>query len=297
MKITDVKAHVLEPTDQLFLWSEGWEPQPVRSMFIRVLTDEGHEGQCITWLLSPEEYEAALPGLKAATIGRDIHDIEAVSYDLTDRLQRPSASASIIDICMWDALGKLHGEPIYKLLGAARHRLPAYASSMAYTTEQGWIDVALQCQSEGFQAFKIHPYGDAEKDIRLCRALREAVGPSMELMIDSGNAYDRQDAHRVANVLEELHFYRFEAPVSDTDVDGLAELTRTFPMDISAVEFVTTGFRSYGPYVAGHAVNSLRSIGDVIRIDQSGYIDAPTKPGLGYEADMNVIEDMTIRQL
>jgi len=183
----------------------------------------------------------------------------------------------------------------------------------------------------------------------------------MKLMIDSGNAYDRQEAYHVATVLAELDFYRFEAPIPDTDIDGLAELTSTFGMDISAVEFVTSGFRSYGPYVTKHAVNSLRSIGDVIGgitamrksaslceafdinydphsygtthiqaahlhvmlaihncdfvelpvpqgvfdhgmrdtiwIDRDGYIDAPTKPGLGYEADMDVIDDLTIRRV
>jgi L-alanine-DL-glutamate epimerase-like enolase superfamily enzyme len=360
VKVTDIKAHVLKPTEQKFQWREGWAPQPIRSMFVRVLTDAGHEGQCITWLLSPEEFEATLPELKAATIGRDVHDVEAISDALTNRLQRPSASSSIVDICLWDALGKHHGEPIYKLLGAARDRILAYASTTAYTTDQEWIDVALQCQAEGFRAYKIHPYGVPDKDIRLCKALREAVGDSMALMIDAGNAYDLKEAHRVAKVLVELNFYRFEAPISDADVEGLEELTRTYAVDISAVEFVTTGFRSYGPYVTGRAVNSVRSIGDVIggitamrksaalceafdinydphsygtthvqaahlhimlaihhcdyaelpvpqgifdhgmqdgiRIDPEGYIQAPAKPGLGYEADINAVDGLTIRQ-
>ena len=333
----------------------------MRSMFVRVLTDEDHEGQCVTWLLSPEEFEAALPELKAATIGRDVHDVEAISFALTDGLRRPSASSSIVDICLWDALGKHHGEPIYKLLGAARNRIPAYASTTAYATDEEWIEVALQCQAQGFHACKVHPYGAPDKDIRLCRALREAVGDTMVLMIDAGNAYDREEARRVAKVLEELDFYRFEAPVSDFDIEGLTELRRTCTMDVCAAEFVTTGFRSHGPYVTGRAVDTLRSIGDVIggitamrksaalceafdiqydphsygtthvqaahlnimfaihhceyaelpvplgifdhgmkdtiRIDSEGYIHAPLAPGLGYEADIDVIDKMTIRQI
>jgi L-alanine-DL-glutamate epimerase-like enolase superfamily enzyme len=200
----------------------------------------------------------------------DVYDVEAISYALTDGLRRHSASSSIIDICLWDALGKHHGEPIYKLLGAARDRILAYASTTTYATDRDGIDVALPRQAEGFRACKIHPYGVPDKDIRLCGA---------------GNGYDREGAYMVAKVLEELNFYRFEAPVSDTDIEGLTELTRKYTMDISAVEYVTTGFRSYGPYVTGPAVNSLRSIGDV-----SGGI-TPMRKSAALREALNIYND------
>ncbi|MFT3851441.1 MAG: mandelate racemase/muconate lactonizing enzyme family protein [Ilumatobacteraceae bacterium] len=263
MKITDIKAHVLKPFEQKFQWKEEWAPREVPSMFVRVLTDEGHEGQCVTWLLNPGEFEDSLPGLKAAVVGRDIHDIEAMSYAMTDRLQRPNASSSTVDICLWDAFGKHHDEPIYKLLGAARHEIRAYASTMMYQTDQEWVDLALACRGEGFNAYKIHPYGVPDKDIRLCRAVREAVGDTMDLMLDPVNAYDRQGAFAVAKVLEELDFYWFEAPIPDSDLQGLVDLTRTFTIPIAGVESVMNGFRFYAPYVANHVVDSVRTVGDV----------------------------------
>jgi L-alanine-DL-glutamate epimerase-like enolase superfamily enzyme len=181
--------------------------------------------------------------------GRDVHDVEAISYALTDGLRRHSASSSIIDICLWDALGKHHGELIYKLLGAARDRIPAYASTTTYATDRHWIDVALHCQAQGFRAYKIHPYGVPDKDIRLCGALREAVDGTMAPMIDAGNGYAREGAYVVAKVLEELDFYRFEAPVSDTDIEGLTELARKYTMDISPVAALREAFNiNYDPH-------------------------------------------------
>src|SRR5258708_3251627 len=165
MKITDVKAHVLRPLDYQFRWKEEWPPLTVQHIFLRVLTDEGHEGQCITWLMSPGEIESAMPGLKAVLIGRDPHDVEAISYTLTDKLQRPTPAASTVDICLWDLLGKHHGEPIYRLLGAARNRIKAYASTVMYDTVPEYVQCAQEAYDQGFRALKLHAFGVPDKDI------------------------------------------------------------------------------------------------------------------------------------
>jgi len=264
MQITDLKVHVLEPFEQKFHFKDEWDPMTVERVFLRVVTDEGHEGHCITWLLSPASMLSALPGYGRKLIGRDPHDVEAISYELTDRLQVPTAGASTIDIALWDVLGKHHGEPIYRLLGAARDRIRAYASTVRYDTDEEWVELALQCRDQGFNAYKIHPYGVPEKDIRLCRAVREAVADTMDLMLDPVNAYDRRGAFQVAEVLEELGFYWFEAPIPDTDLQGLQDLTRSFKIPITATESVANGLRAYPAYLKDHVVDGVRSVGDWI---------------------------------
>ncbi|MGY1806177.1 mandelate racemase/muconate lactonizing enzyme family protein [Blastococcus sp. SYSU D00669] len=264
MKITGITATQLQPTEQDFKYTEAWRPSKVGMILFRITGEDGHEGHCITWLCGPGATEDWLPRLRDTLVGRDVHDVEAISYELTDRLTAPNPVASAVDIALWDLLGKHHETPVYKLLGAARHELRAYASTVYYPTIQEYIDLALQCRDEGFNAYKLHPFGVPDKDIELCRAVREAVGDTMDLMLDPVNAYDRIGAFKVGRVLEELNFYWYEAPIPDTDIQGLTDLTRSFDIPITAVESVSGGLLHYPQYLVGHAVDSVRSVGDWI---------------------------------
>lgn len=264
MKITDVRAQQLQPTDMEFKYTENWRPAKVGMILFRITGEDGNEGHCITWLAAPGQVEDWLPRVRSTLLGRDVHDVEAISYELTDRLTAPNAVSSAVDIALWDLLGKHHEVPVYKLLGAARHELRAYASTIYYPTIQEYIDLALECRDEGFNAYKMHPFGIPEKDIELCRAVREAVGDTMDLMLDPVNAYDRAGAFKVGRVLEELNFYWYEAPIPDQDIQGLTDLTRSFDIPITAVESINGGLLQYPQYLVNHAVDSVRSVGDWI---------------------------------
>jgi L-alanine-DL-glutamate epimerase-like enolase superfamily enzyme len=361
MKITSVKANILSPNERKFRWKEEWDPMTIHHVLLRIGTDEGHEGQFISWLMDPGAVETAMPGLRSLLIGRDPHEVEAISYKLTDSLRHPNAVASGVDICLWDLLGKHHGEPIYRLLGAARNRIKAYASTIMYDTVPEYVKVAEECYEQGFRAFKLHAFGVPDKDIEVCRAVHKAVGDRMDLMLDPVNAYDRIGAFKVGKVLEELEFYWYEAPIADSDLTGLADLTRSFKIPITAVESVTEGLRGYPKYLSGHVVDSVRSVGDwiggisamkksaalceafntkyephsygttlvqaahlhvmlaihncdlfeipvpqgildvgmkdVIRVGRDGFVEAPTKPGLGYDIDWEAITKLTVKEV
>ena len=361
MKITSVKAHLLKPLDYSFRWKEEWPARQLEHVLMRIGTDSGLEGHCITWLQSHAETEGAMAKLRAALIGRDPHEVEANSYKLTDSLQTPTPVASTVDICLWDLLGKHHGEPIYRLLGAARNRIQAYASTVMYDTVPEYVKCAEECYEQGFRAFKLHAFGVPDKDIEVCRAVHKAFGGKMNLMLDPVNAYDRLGAFKVGKVLEELDFYWYEAPIADSDLVGLADLTRSFRIPITATESVAGGLREYPKYLSGHVVDSVRSVGDwiggitamkksaalceafnakyephsygtthvqaahfhvmlaihncdfleipvpqgildqgmqdVIRCGKDGWVDAPTKPGLGYEVDWEQIQRLTLKEI
>lgn len=135
----------------------------------------------------------------------------------------------VLDYGLWDIAGKALGKPVYQLLGATREKVRAYASTIHHASDERFIEIALECVELGYRAIKLHPYCLAADDIRLCRAVREAVGDEVVLMIDSlayPGPYSRRDALRVARVLDELDFLWFEDPLPKTDLDGLAELKR-----------------------------------------------------------------------
>jgi L-alanine-DL-glutamate epimerase-like enolase superfamily enzyme len=361
MKITSVKAHLLKQLPQKFRWNEEIAPRHLDHVLLRIGSDEGHEGLCLTYLMSHGEISSAIAGFREYLVGRDPHEVEAISYKLTSSLRIPTPAASAVDIALWDLLGKHHKEPIYRLLGAARTRMKAYASTFMYDTVQEYVDLALQCYELGYRAYKLHAFGVPDKDIEVCRAVHKAVGGKMDLMLDPVNAYDRLGAFKVGKVLEELDFYWYEAPISDADLNGLADLTRTFKIPITAAESVAEGLRGYPKYLSGHVIDSVRAVGDwiggisamrktaalceafnakfephsygttliqaahfhvmlaihncdlleipvpegvldigmkdVIRVGKDGYVDAPTKPGLGYDVDWDSIKTLTLREI
>ena len=131
-------------------------------------------------------------------------------------------------MALWDIAGKALGKPVYKLLGATREKVPAYASTLGHISDERYIDVVLEAKDLGFKAIKVHPYCVADDDIRLCHKVRKAVGDDMTLMLDPigyPGPYNRHDAFRVARVLDELGFFWLEDPLPLTDLEGLAALS------------------------------------------------------------------------
>lgn len=266
MKITGLKAHILQPTEPIYRWRATMEARSMQFILLRILTDEGHEGHCMSWMmLTPGEVKDAFPDLRRRLVGRDPHEVGAISKELTFDLERPTRIASHIDVSLWDAVGKHHNEPLYKLFGAARTKLPAYADSVFFCADiDAHIAKAEECRRLGFLGIKIHPECIPDKDIELCRALRDAMGPDFALLIDTHNYYSRSDALRVGRVLEELGFIWFEAPILDSDVQGITALSQALDVPIAGAESVVQGIRTYPQYLTNNACPILRGIGDLI---------------------------------
>ena len=77
--------------------------------------------------------------------------------------------------------------PTWQLLGGFRKEIPAYASTVTYASVEEYLDVADQCAELGYPALKLHAFGDAREDARLCEAVREHVGSDVPLMYDGAN--------------------------------------------------------------------------------------------------------------
>ena len=267
MKIEDVRVNVLKPISKPFVWREGWPPVQIQNCVVRVISDTGIEGSVISWVVTAGEMKEALyerVGYKEFLKGKDPWDREYLLQEMTALTGPANRPASYIDMALWDLCGKAVGLPVYKLLGAYRDKIRAYASTVTLSKPEDYGDFALQCREEGFTAFKLHAYGVPEKDIAACRAARTAVGDTMDLMLDPVNAYDRLGAMRVGRVLDELDFYWYEAPIRDEDIDGYVLLRRSLKTPIAGTETVQTGLVSYPQWVKAGAVDQIRSVGDFI---------------------------------
>ena len=176
----------------------------IRQMgLVTIFTDDGIEGHSFLGSSRQGADEFALSFmrmLKPVVIGRDPLDISAIWYELWkyNRLLDYRCIGAI-DVALWDIAGKAMNQPIHRLLGTCREKVPAYASSAYIATPEGYAEEALSFHSQGWTAYKIHPHGIASEDIDIIREVKNQVGDSLVLMLDSMWAYNYEDALRVGN--------------------------------------------------------------------------------------------------
>jgi L-alanine-DL-glutamate epimerase-like enolase superfamily enzyme len=303
---------------------------------------------------------------KRACVGRSVLDLPAITSQWAPEQRRlgQSSYASAIDNCLWDILGKAVGLPIYRILGAYRDRVPAYASSQHHATVEAFVQEVQKCKAEGFQAYKIHPPSprgghDYKLDIEVCKAVRKAAGDDYILLHDPVGVYTREEAIKVGRVVQELGYVAYEDPIPTTDIQGLADLCRDLEVPIHVGEFIFSIY-DYPEYIRRGALDVVRlivdNIGgisgamkvahmaecfglecaphnwgevfdhavhfhlelampnnvwfemtvpqgtgdrpymkDIVRIDRNGYVNAPAKPGIGYEINRDVLDKMLSR--
>lgn len=143
---------------------------------------------------------------------------------IPDVYPTPMAARAVVDIALWDLVGKKAGLPIHALLGGARRSLPVQWSSPVFDDIPGYLQWVDEAQRAGCRAMKLHCWNDFERDIKLVKAVR-AHAPNATFMLDVEQAYDPTEAQRMARALHSLNFAWFEAPLRDTDTPGYKALT------------------------------------------------------------------------
>jgi len=133
----------------------------------------------------------------------------------------PVFAISAVDVAPWDLAGRQLGVSVAQLAGGRRDCMQAYASSAAMPRIDDYVAEALRCVGQGYRGDKLHPFNQPARDIALCRAVRQAVGPGVALMLDVAKTYDRMDALRVGHVLEELDFAWFRGATAPPRYRGL----------------------------------------------------------------------------
>lgn len=299
---------------------------------------------------------------KSQLLGKSVLDLPALTSQWSPSSRRLGqlSYASAIDNCSWDIMGKALGLPVYRLLGAYRDRVRAYASSQHLSTAEAFVEDLQRARSQGFTAYKIHPPWlpdntvDIRLDIEVAKAVRQAAGDAMPLLFDRVGGYTRDEAMKVGRVLDQLNYVSYEDPIPTSDIDGLAALAAALDLPITIGEFIASPY-NYSEYIRRGAVDVVRfivdNIGgisggmkvgrlaecfgmecqphnwgdtfdhavhfhcelampnniwfemtqpqgisdrpyfkDLIRIDKNGDVPAPTKPGLGYEIDRDMLD-------
>lgn len=175
-----------------------------------------------------------------------------------DVFPTPPQGHAVLDIALWDLLGKASATPLYKLLGGARETLPVQLSSpMLKTVDDylGWVDIAM---AAGIRAIKLHGFMEPARDIELARAVRRHVPEGTRLVLDAENRYDMQGALKVAQVLDELGFEWLEAPLPDLNLRQYHDLSTRTGVCIVPGGNCITELPAFAGAVAGNSWDAAR---------------------------------------
>jgi len=273
MKITAVETYVLQGLleDKAFGWSQRVTDRRQTALCV-VSTDDGIQGLGEAfYYATPANIVAHLisDGYAPLLIGRDPFD-NAVIWNFLYNWTRdqgmkglPISALSAIDIALWDIKGKALGLPVHKLLGGAyRNKAHVYATGLYQpqdvpSIEDALIKEALGYKGDGFFGMKLKVGYGIERDMRYVKAVRQAIGDDMVLMVDANHAYNAAEAIRLAKEMEKYDVYWLEEPVPPEDIEGYIEVKQKSKILIAGGEdeFTRYGFREL---IARRAVDILQ---------------------------------------
>jgi D-arabinonate dehydratase len=143
----------------------------------------------------------------------------------------PPAVTSAIDIALWDLRARSLGASLHELLGPQRDAVPVYASGGLYADGEGIAELAAEMRAHvarGFQAVKIKiGLLEREDDIARVAAVREAVGPHVEIVVDACESLTTGEAPSLIRRLADFGVTAIQAPLPVVDVASLLMLSRT----------------------------------------------------------------------
>jgi galactonate dehydratase len=256
-------------------------------LFIRLGTDKGLTGIgeasdafgfANTSQQNAKQMESELRALFGLIEGKSPLDIAAYRRDgermVAGRGLIPATAYSAIEQALWDLAGKALDVPTYALFGGKlRDSLPVYANVNRATkprTPAGFAAAALAAVKQGFRAIKAAPFDGfpppgskpdvieaaVETGIASMAAMREAIGPDVELMVDCHSFFDVPLAERVARRLEPLNLSWYEEPVAPERVEETLEIRKRIKQPMAGGE-ILFGIGGFAPLCRTHAVNVI----------------------------------------
>src|SRR5436305_10894499 len=217
------------------------------TIFVEIETDDGFQGTGYSYTIGTGG-RAILHLLRVdllhRLIGEDARQIEAIWQKLfwathgTVVGAITSLALAAVDIALWDLRGKALGQPLWLLAGGASPRVPLY------DTEGGWLHLsteelvagARQSIAQGWPGVKLKvgkpsPFEDLER----LRAVREAVGPPVHIMVDANQSMTSPEAKRRARLFEDIDVFWFEEPLPAEDIGGHARLAASTSVPIAGI--------------------------------------------------------------
>ena len=274
MKITDLEVIRMQAHAEP---SNNW-------LFVRIHTDSGITGIGEGSLQYKDAALAAeLKNFGHYLRGKDPFQIEHIWTSLHRRVTWTGGAVTLsaisaIDLALWDIKGKALGVPVYELLGGkVRDRVPLYANGWLslerpsahgpLDAEVAWYaDCAREVVKRGFRCLKLYPFSGSPqvvtpecmtRAVNIVGAVRDAVGPDIEIAIDIRARLNPWSARRAAQRLEQFNIAWLEEPILFDNADAMAEFARAVNVPVATGEQLYTRWE-FRPLLEQNAVGIIQ---------------------------------------
>jgi galactonate dehydratase len=290
VRVTEVETFLVHPGGGK---GKNW-------LFVKVLTDEGIHGwgEAYTQLDRDRAIEVFVRELGRYLVGRSPfaikHFTHVMYHDFVGKRGSVDfySALSAIEQALWDVVGKALGTPVYNLLGGpCRDRIRVYANGWSFgaTAPDEVVERAREVVARGFNALKWDPFPDpwrayigAEEEraaVESVRAMREALGPEVELLIEVHRRLAPMYAVRIARQIEEYRPFWYEEPVSAQNLDALAEVRRQIAIPVVTGEelYTKSDFRIVFESRAADIINpDVCNVGGILELKEIAAMAEPS---------------------
>ena len=229
------------------------------TIFVQIETDDGFVGTGYSYTIGTGG-NAVIALLRVdllpRLIGEDARKVEGLWSKLVWATHGTAVGAitslalAAVDTALWDIRCKAAAQPLWLLAGGYRERVPLY------DTEGGWLNIeidevgaaAKRSVAKGWPGVKVKVgKPNAMEDVARLTAVREAIGPDIDLMVDANQSFTYAEAKKRARLFEPLNLYWFEEPMPAEDMSGHVELARSTSIPVAVGESIysLSHFREY----------------------------------------------------
>ena len=281
MKVEEIKVTTFTYTSHTVQDTDGHthpgDPHEASNALLSITADDGTTGYCFG---SPEALRPSVMAnfVKRVVMGQDPFDRERLWQGLA-RWQRGSGgnltdrTLAVVEMALWDLVGRKLDMPVWKLLGGMRDSVPAYGSTMCgdeikdgLATPEDYGRFAEWLIDRGYAAIKLHTWmppvswaPSVQMDIKACAAVREAVGPDVPLMLDANHWYSRTEAYELGKGIQDLGYYWFEEPMDEHSMSSYVWMATNLDIPVLGPEYVEGKFHSRAEWAIHGACDILRT--------------------------------------
>lgn len=241
LKITDVEIFLFDiPLREPFRISIG-EMKSASDVLVRIRTDQGITGLGEACPFAPITGEtqatsaAACQALREIVRGKDPLMSNAISREFGALVHSNPSAAAAFDMALFDILGKVAGLPLYRLLGGAKSQFETDIT-VGIDKPERMAERARQFVGQGYRTIKMKVGLNPDEDVERIRAVREAVGDSVNIRADANQGWTVPQAIYALKRIEKYNLQFLEQPVAARDIAGLKHVRAVSPIPIMADE-------------------------------------------------------------
>ncbi len=201
------------------------------TIFVRIETDKGIVGwgeavpdQNVTGETWESTYQIIKHELAPLIINEDPFAIDRIHQKFNHKINGVPSAKAALDIAIYDLMGKITGQPVYQLIGGKAHEELQVPRVISIKDPQEMAEDARSFVAAGFRNIKMKVGTNADTDIERIKAVRNAIGNTIQLRVDANQGWNRIEALKVIRETTDCHVDWYEQPVKAHDIRALKEI-------------------------------------------------------------------------